>query len=251
MFKFLKLHTCGNDFLIFLKNIDINLLSKFINKKSGISCDQVLIIKKIFYNKNIIKINILNNDLSKANNCGNGIRSLSWFFLKKKKINNIIKFPMKNNFIFSYKITKKNIISLFEKPIFNKKVIIRIENYFLKSCFIELNNLHLVTIVKNIKSFYLIFFYNKINFFFNKILNIEFIQIIKKTELFIRIFEKGVGETFSCGTGIISSCYYINNIFNINNIINVYSLGGINKISFFNKFIILINKINFCCFGYL
>ncbi|BAF35209.1 diaminopimelate epimerase [Candidatus Carsonella ruddii PV] len=251
MYKFLKLHSCGNDFLIFFKKVNDFLISKFINKKSGITCDQILIIKKIILDKNIIKIEIINNNLSRANNCGNGIRSLSWFFLKKKKTNSIIKFPVKNNFILSYKNKKKNIISFFKIPNFFKKIILRIEFYFLKSGFVELNNLHFITIIKNIKTYYLFFFYNKINFFFNNIVNIEFIQIVKNNEFYIRIFEKGVGETYSCGTGIISSCYYINNINKKINLFNVYSLGGFSKISFFDKFIILTNKINFCCFGYL
>ncbi|MBY0585428.1 hypothetical protein K5B08_00805, partial [Candidatus Carsonella ruddii] len=85
MLKFLKLHACGNDFLIFFKLVKKNLLKKYLNKKTGVCCDQLFIIKSVNYKNRFINIKIYNNNFTKATNCGNGVRCLSWFFLLKLK----------------------------------------------------------------------------------------------------------------------------------------------------------------------
>ena len=67
-----------------------------------------------------------------------------------------------------------------------------------------LGNPHAVCFVNNLKDFE-VERYGKIieNYkYFPRKTNVEFVQIESKSKLSIRIWERGVGETFSCGTGV-------------------------------------------------
>ncbi|AFP83851.1 diaminopimelate epimerase [Candidatus Carsonella ruddii CS isolate Thao2000] len=248
MNKFLKLNSLGNDFLFFFKKIKKINLFKFCNKKSGILCDQIFLIKKIlFYNK-IINIKIFNNDFSKAFNCGNGIRCLTWYFCKKK-IKKIIKIKIRQNYVFSWE-KNNNIYNIYNFFLNKNYLIIKIKKIFLKVFFINIGNNHIVLIIKNLNSFYLNIIEKVLRIFFCNKINIEFIKIINKNELFLRIFEKGVNETLSCGSGILSSFYILKNI-NFNKILKINSLGG-SCIVKKKLFLFLIKtNVNFCCKGYI
>ncbi|WP_433927871.1 hypothetical protein [Candidatus Carsonella ruddii] len=250
MLKFLKLHACGNDFLIFFKLKKINLLKKYLNKKTGISCDQLFIIKSINYKIKFINIKIYNNNLIEAKNCGNGIRCLSWFFLLKLKKFIFVNFILNKNNIYSWKNGKKH-FTTFKTPIINNKIIFRFETKFFNACFVNLLNLHIIFIIRNILSKNIILLKKKILFYFNDTYNIEFIQIIKINVIFIRIFEKNIGETYSCGSGIISSCCYIKKFCLFKKNIYINSLGGNCLIFFIKNFVIINGKVNFCFFGYI
>ncbi|AFP84223.1 diaminopimelate epimerase [Candidatus Carsonella ruddii HT isolate Thao2000] len=242
MNKFFKIHACGNNFLVFFCNN--KLFFKKILNKINLSCDQLLIIKNINIINYIIKIKIFNNNLLEALNCGNGVRCLSWYFLIKKK-NFLINFKLNKNYIYS--ISNKNIHTIY-KVLKIKTIIIRINNYFLKFFFVNLINLHLVLFVKNINSIFLKKIYIKIKSFFEDKYNIEFLKLLKKNNFYIRIFERGVGETYSCGSGIMSASYCIQKkIFN--NYYKINSIGGDCYILFFKKYVSIYGKVNFCFFG--
>ncbi|WMC20455.1 MAG: hypothetical protein PNH44_01120 [Candidatus Carsonella ruddii] len=247
MFKFIKMHACGNDFVIIFENKKKFFLKKILYKKINLSCDQLLVVKKINLKNNIITIKIFNNNLMEALNCGNGIRCLSWFFLTKKNKNKIISFNLNNNFIYSFK-NKKNYT--FYKIPKVKCFYIKIKKHFFKVFFVNLINLHLIFLIKNINSNLLKNISKKIIFFFGDKYNIEFLQIVKINNIFIRIFERNVGETYSCGSGIISSISCIYKYFFLNNF-RINSIGGFCFIKFIKKFVIIYGKVEFCFFGYI
>ncbi|WMC19459.1 MAG: hypothetical protein NVS85_01110 [Candidatus Carsonella ruddii] len=247
MFNFIKIHACGNDFVIIFKNKKKIFLKKILNKKTNLSCDQLLIVKSINLKNNSINIKIYNNNLLEAQNCGNGIRCLAWYFLNKNKKKKIINFNLNNNFIYSFK--NKNTYTFYKIPNINS-IYIRIKKFFFKIFFVNLINLHLVFVIKNINSCLLKFLSKTIIYYFGDKYNIEFVQLLKKNNIYIRIFEKNVGETYSCGSGIISSISCIKNFFFLNNF-KINSIGGFCFIKFIKKFVIIYGKVIFCFFGYI
>ncbi|MFI4878639.1 MAG: hypothetical protein ACH6QP_00010 [Candidatus Carsonella ruddii] len=248
MIKFLKLHTCGNDFIIFFKKIKKKF--KKINKKPGLSCDQILNIINLNYKKKFIKIKIFNNNFTEANNCGNGIRCLSWFFFLKLKKKFLYFFLNNNNIIVSFKKNKKNFI-IYNIPKKKIKILFRIKYLFLKSFYINLINIHVIFLINNIKSKKIYFIINNVINNFGDIYNIEFIQIIKKSYLYIRIFEKNVGETYSCGSGITSVVCFLKMYNFVSNNVFINSIGGNCNIKINKKYIIIYGKQYYIANGYV
>ncbi|MGK2931152.1 MAG: hypothetical protein ACSLEG_00995 [Candidatus Carsonella ruddii] len=246
MIKFLKLHTCGNDFIIFFKKI-IFFLNK-INKKPGLFCDQIFNIINLNYKKNFVKIKIFNNNFIEANNCANGIRCLSWFFFLKLK-KKFVYFFLNNNIIITFKKNKKNFV-VYNIPK-KKRILFRIKYLFLKSFYINLINIHIMFLIKNIKSKKNYFIVNNIIDNFGDVYNIEFIQIVKKSYLYIRIFEKNVSETYSCGSGKISSFYFLKFYKLILNNICINSIGGNCNIKLYKKYILIYGKQYYIANGYV
>lgn len=62
--------------------------------------------------------------------------------------------------------------------------------------------------------------------FFPKKANIEFVKVLSKNEIQMRVFERGCGETMACGTGACASA--VSGILNKknNNKVIVHLLGG-------------------------
>ncbi|BFI91006.1 hypothetical protein [Candidatus Carsonella ruddii] len=247
MFKFIKIHACGNDFVVIFENKKKIFLKKILNKKTNLSCDQLLIVNHINLKYNYVKIKIFNNNLLEAQNCGNGIRCLSWYFLLNKKKKEILSFKLNKNFIYSFK--NKKIFTIYKIPKI-KKIYIKIKKIFFKIFFVDLINLHLVFIIKSINSNLLKNISKTIIFYFGDIYNIEFLQIISINNIYIRIFERNVGETYSCGSGIISSISCIYKLFYLKDF-KINSIGGDCFIKFIKKFVIIYGKVNFCFFGYI
>lgn len=56
--------------------------------------------------------------------------------------------------------------------------------------------------------------------------NFEFVHVLSKTEASIRIFERGVGETLSCGSGACAVAMYLNKHLGLENPITIFVPGG-------------------------
>lgn len=193
------------------------IIKKLIKNREILKCDGFLIFKK---NKKKIFLNIINKDKTIAKNCVNGLKCLSELFkknkiflfltlfniylIKKKKI--LINLKNKNNLFLYIKYKKKN-----------KKNIIFIN---------KLGNIHLL-IEKNIKNKKYI---KKTN------LNISYYKI-KKNKIKIKTYEKGVGETSSCGSANCSLIFNLikNNITKINIKTEIKQKKGLIRLSIFSK----------------
>ena len=93
---------------------------------------------------------------------------------------------------------------------------------------VSMGNPHAVTFVDDTKSLDLPAIGPK--FEFNEIFpnrtNTEFIKVISRTELEMRVWERGSGETLACGTGACASAYaaILNNL--VEDEVIVHLLGG-------------------------
>ncbi|UOQ27832.1 Diaminopimelate epimerase [Candidatus Vidania fulgoroideae] len=241
IFKFVKLNSYGNDFII-SKNKKIS--KKFLyNRNLGLGFDQ-LIIFKIKKNKKII-CRIYNSDLSEAHNCANGLRCLSFYIFKKtnlKKINiytlfgkNVFFHVKKNtvtgeinkvnfNFLKSVKFKHK---CMFFRNIKNNLQI----NFYLKKFyfqFINLGNFHVVFFIKKKGDIEKIIKIKKLKTFFKA--NISFLYFKKNK---IKTLENGVGFTLSCGTGTFASC--ISYVMCKPSVKKIYLKNKLGRLFFLNK----------------
>lgn len=242
--KFTKLEGCKNDFIAInnLKNkikLSKKLIQKISDRKTGIGFDLLMFLEKS--EKQDFKIKFFNSDGSEAEMCGNGIRAISKFVkyekLSRKKIllfetkAGIIKTKNFKNLVEVNmgKVVLKNKDLFFKRDFLINKKIKFLDKFFYVS-FISLGNPHCVIFVKKITDELVLkygkFIENYIKLFPNKI-NVEFIEIVNKNEINMRVYERGCGETFSCGTG--SCAAVVAGIINkkLNNKVKVNLLGGI------------------------
>ena len=233
----------GNDFVIIdaqKEKVPINLNEfsrKIADRHFGIGCDQVLIIDKS--EKADFKMLIFNNDGSEVEMCGNGIRCLAKYvygkgltnkkqlevetlagIIKPKIIGNSIKVDMGEP-----KFKTEDWIFEEEKYI-NKKL--NLNGLDFNVTLVSMGNPHCVIFVDEITDELVTQIGSKIENYksFPNRINVEFVKILNKNELRMRVWERGAGETLACGTGASASAVaaMLNNL--TKRKITIHLLGG-------------------------
>ena len=213
---FIKMHGLGNDFVIiknnidFLKNSKTDFLRKIGSRNFGIGCDQILIMNR--YNKKIVNLAIYNNDGTEAGACGNGVRCIAYYLMKKQHINEIIIKTVKEE-LYCW-IKGSNCYVNMGKPNFkwseipllkeNKNQILTIDGYHLYC--LSMGNPHGVIFFKNLDQFNEVkiekigpLIQNNINF--PEGINVEFATILRDRTIRMKVWERGAGRTLACGSG--------------------------------------------------
>lgn len=227
MLNFTKMTGLGNDYIYIncmennLKNIP-ELAKKLSDRHFGIGADGLILIDKTDNNKADFKMRIFNSDGSEAEMCGNGIRCAAKFIhdnelcdsdkisietlagVKKVKLLEGIS-GMYNEAIVDMGepvFQDKNIpYDIYEA--FNKDLDLDVNGNKMRFTVVSMGNPHAITFVENLDDIDI----EKVgtcvenNPIFPNRTNVEFVQIIDKNNIKVRVWERGVGETFACGTG--------------------------------------------------
>lgn len=243
--KFTKIHGLGNDYIYInclKKQIDNpNELSKILSDRHlGIGSDGIILLLKSDVAD--FKMRIFNADGSEAEMCGNGIRGLTKYIYEygfsKKDILNIetncgikeIKLDIKNNEVISSTVDMGEVII----GQLNKILTINNDNYIINT--ISVGNPHCVIYTDDVQKINLSNIGPLIenNSFFPNKTNVEFVQVIDKNNIKMRVWERGSGETLACGTGACASSVisYLNGM--VNNECTVHLSKGTLHIYFDN-----------------
>ncbi|QJC30813.1 diaminopimelate epimerase [Enterobacteriaceae endosymbiont of Macroplea appendiculata] len=223
--KFSKMHALGNDFVI-TNNIqqklilNSNIIKQLSNRHTGIGFDQLLI-AEISNVANIdFNYRIFNADGTEVEQCGNGARCFA-LYLKKKCLtlkNNI--FVKTKNRVLKIKFLDNNIICVnMGIPLFLPKDIpyitnktqenykIKFHNKYVYFNIVSIGNPHCVIQVPSINNYpvKLIGSFIEDHHVFPKKINVNFMEIVNNTNIKLRVYERGVGETYSCGSGACAS----------------------------------------------
>ncbi len=236
------MHSLGNDFIILddrsLKLRKISHISKKLcNRRFGIGADQLLLLCN---SKTAdFKMRIFNADGSEAEMCGNGIRCLVKYIWESvlgdeknvyarkyqssidrlaietlagiihiQKTGNLFKVDMGEP-IFEPQLIPVNFTRL-QKKLMKYKIVnepFKVKNKTFKITCVSLGNPHAVIITKNVQSITLEEYGPLIenHSLFPNRTNVEFIQILNPSNIKMRAWERGVGETMACGTGASAS----------------------------------------------
>ncbi len=224
MKKFTKMHGLGNDYVymdaIHQKIDNESELARFVSDRHfGIGSDGLILICKSDVAD--FKMRMFNQDGSEAEMCGNGIRCVGKFVydkgLTEKTIVTIetlagiktLKLNVKDSKVETVRVDmgepilepEKIPVIAKENPVKNLKLK-ALDRNFVFSC-VSMGNPHAITIVENTKKFD-VEGYGKIleidKAFPNKT-NVEFVEIVDKEHIKMRVWERGSGETLACGTG--------------------------------------------------
>lgn len=254
MIKFTKMHGLGNDYVYIdctdeqkIKNI--SSLAQFIsNRHFGVGSDGLILICKSDIAD--FKMRMFNYDGTEAEMCGNGIRCVGKFVYDKglTKKDNItvetlagikkLKFNIKKGNVETVEVDMgEPILEPDKVPVISEEAIVKNlkikarENEFKFTC-VSMGNPHAITIVDNTKDFN-IEKYGPVlekDEHFPRRANIEFIELVDKNNIKIRVWERGAGETLACGTGACASVVACALNGYIENEANVELLGGTLKI---------------------
>lgn len=254
MIKFTKMHGLGNDYVYIdctdeqkIKNI--SSLAQFIsNRHFGVGSDGLILICKSDIAD--FKMRMFNYDGTEAEMCGNGIRCVGKFVYDKglTKKDNItvetlagikkLKFNIKKGNVETVEVDMGEPILEPDKiPVISEEAIVKNlkikarENEFKFTC-VSMGNPHAITIVDNTKDFN-IEKYGPVlekDEHFPRRANIEFIELVDKNNIKMRVWERGAGETLACGTGACASVVACALNGYIENEANVELLGGTLKI---------------------
>jgi len=228
-FEFDKMHGCGNDYIIINdikwkipENIKKSLAEKLCQRNFSIGADGLIFVCNS--DKADIRMRIFNPDGSEPSMCGNGIRCFSKQVYErdiiKKTVMNIE--TLKGIMIAQLKVVNDIVRGVkidMGKPILECEKIPVISNKNEKYCLNEqievLDKQFYFSAVSMGNPHAIIFIDDQLNDddlnkygnviepherFPNKV-NVEFVKVLSETESVLRVYERGVGITKSCGTG--------------------------------------------------
>jgi len=222
--EFTKMQGCGNDYVYvngFENKIDNpNKLSEIVSDRHfGIGSDGLIVINPS--EKADFKMSMYNADGSEGKMCGNGIRCVAKYVYDNKMTDKTtitvetlsgiktLELNVKNDKVETVKVNMGTPILLpKDVPVVSDKdkvvdepIVIDDKEYRI-TC-VSMGNPHAITFIENTDDLKIETIGPKFenNPIFPDRVNTEFIQILDRNTVKMRVWERGSGETFACGTG--------------------------------------------------
>ncbi|WP_296965032.1 diaminopimelate epimerase [uncultured Eubacterium sp.] len=222
--EFTKMQGCGNDYVYvngFENKIDNpNKLSEIVSDRHfGIGSDGLIVINPS--EKADFKMSMYNADGSEGKMCGNGIRCVAKYVYDNKMTDKTtiavetlsgiktLELNVKNDKVETVKVNMGTPILLpKDVPVVSDKdkvvdepIVIDDKEYRI-TC-VSMGNPHAITFIENTDDLEIETIGPKFenNPIFPDRVNTEFIQILDRNTVKMRVWERGSGETFACGTG--------------------------------------------------
>lgn len=247
--KFTKMEGCGNDYVYvngFENKIeDPNKLSEFVsNRNFGIGSDGMIVVNPSDVAD--FRMNMYNADGSEGKMCGNGIRCVAKFVydykMTDKKVITVETLSGIKTLVLNVEDDKvktvivdmgspilkaKNVPVISDKDkVINEPLVINNKEYGI-TC-VSMGNPHAITFVDDTDAIdieYIGPMFEKHEIFPDRV-NTEFIQVIDRQTIKMRVWERGSGETLACGTGACASVVACVLNGKTDNAVTVKLLGG-------------------------
>jgi diaminopimelate epimerase len=221
LLKFTKMQGAGNDFVVvnsFTSPVALTpaQIKKIANRHFGVGCDQLLVVEKTSTPNVDFRYRIFNADGSEVEQCGNGARCFVRFVVekgltKKREIAvetccGIITLRLRDD----NQVTVNMGAPIFEPaniPFITKKsqktYALQANNQAVSVAVVSMGNPHAVTVVNDVNCANVAELGPLIESHasFPQRVNAGFMQVMNLHEIRLRVYERGAGETLSCGTG--------------------------------------------------
>lgn len=256
--KFTKMHGIGNDY-VYVNCFEESIknpaeVSKFVSDRHfGIGSDGLILISPSA--KADFRMNIYNADGSQAEMCGNGIRCVAKYvydygLTDKTEISvetlagiKYLKLQVENGKVATVEVNmgapilepKEIPVAVEESPVINVPVEVKGKTYHM-TC-VSMGNPHAIIFMDNVKELDIeaIGPYFENHTVFPKRTNTEFVEVIDRNTVNMRVWERGSDETLACGTGACATTVacILNN--KTEDEVTVHLLGGDLKIRWDRK----------------
>ena len=251
--KFTKMHGIGNDY-VYVNCFEESVknpaeVSKFVSDRHfGIGSDGLILISPSAIAD--FRMNIYNADGSQAEMCGNGIRCVAKYvydygLTDKTEISvetlagiKYLRLQVENGKVASVEVNmgapilepKEIPVAVEESPVVNVPVEVKGKIYHM-TC-VSMGNPHAIIFMNNVKDLDIeaIGPYFENHTVFPKRTNTEFVEVLDRNTVNMRVWERGSDETLACGTGACATTVACILNDKTENEVTVHLLGGDLKI---------------------
>ena len=219
--KFTKMQGAGNDFVVidgYSQSVALNAnqIKEIANRYFGVGCDQLLMVEKSTSANVDFKYRIFNADGGEVEQCGNGARCFARFVAEKGLSNKQeIKVETASGVIVLQLQADKQVTVNMGAPIFEPARIpfnaanqqgqyaLSLDTQTVMISAVSMGNPHAVMVVDNVETANVAQLGPQIESHVNfpQRVNSGFMQVLNAHEINLRVYERGSGETLSCGTG--------------------------------------------------
>ena len=241
------MHGAGNDFVVVdgvrqqisLSPEQLRLLA---DRHFGVGCDQILLVEKSQNTAADFRYRIFNADGEEVEQCGNGARCFVRYVLDHKLTSKREIVVETRSGLISPRLSDDGRVTVnMNVPIFDPKRIpfisdsdailqsLDVDGTTVQICAVSMGNPHAVQIVEDVerapveKLGPLIEIHPR----FPKRVNAGFMQIVDRSHIKLRVFERGAGETLSCGTGACAAVVAGIRCGLLENTVSVSTRGGV------------------------
>jgi diaminopimelate epimerase len=248
---FWKMHGLGNDYVV-IDNRDEKitdkqapaLAKKLCERRFSVGADGLLFV--CGSTTADVRMRIFNADGSEAEMCGNGVRCFAKYCYESgiiQKTNFKVEtlagikpvwLTIEGNEVAAVKVDmgspnwdRQSLPMAGEGTCINQDLQVDDDETYKITC-LSMGNPHCVIFVENVDEFPVEYIGPMIENHkdFPKRTNVGFVQVLGKNELKVRVWERGCGETLSCGTGTCAAVAAANRLGKVGNKVTVHVLGG-------------------------
>ncbi|MBV1951843.1 MAG: diaminopimelate epimerase [Cycloclasticus sp.] len=245
LIKFTKMHGLGNDFVVIdavnqTLELSVDTIKQWADRHRGIGFDQLLLVRRAEGDADFRYV-IYNADGSEVSQCGNGARCFALFVRQQGLTNkSIIRVETgageltltvneQDNVVVNmgqpiFLPAKIPLVSEQEQPLYN----VTIDDQEVSFSAVSMGNPHAVIQVTNAETGYI----NRVgkalesHALFPERANIGFSEVIGRSSLKLRVYERGAGETQACGSGACAAVVAAIELGQVVSPVDVTLLGG-------------------------
>ena len=228
LLKFTKMHGAGNDFVVIdlisqrckLRSRDIR---KLADRRFGVGCDQVLVVEPPGSPEVDFRYRIYNADGGEVEQCGNGARCFARFVRDKKLTSKKVISVETASGVIELRMRDQHQVEVdmgapglapdqvpFEASTAADSYSLEVDGQTLDVGVLSMGNPHCVLAVDDVNAVDIEHIGPLIENHprFPERVNAGFMHVVSPSEIDLRVFERGVGETLACGTGACAAVVY-------------------------------------------
>jgi len=219
--NFTKMHGAGNDFVVIdgisqAVNLSASQIRRIADRHFGVGCDQLLLVEKPQNPQADFRYRIFNADGGEVEQCGNGARCFVRFVVDKKLTAKTEITVETRSGLIQPRLEADGRVTVnmgaprfdpadisFDTPARAPTYELDVDGTPVNISALSMGNPHAVQVVENVDTAPVVTQGPLIEHHprFPRRVNAGFMQIINPHRITLRVYERGAGETLSCGTG--------------------------------------------------
>lgn len=247
--QFTKMHGLSNDFVVIDAvsqhvNLRASQIEKLANRHTGVGFDQLLLIEPPSRPDADFDYRIFNSDGGEVEHCGNGARCFAKFVTDRELTSKPVITVNTARGLIELELTDLGLVRVnMGQPVLDPNALpyvgppeldasqtVALDIPFDQKQFglISMGNPHAVCIVDSVDSIAVEDIGRAVQMLpqFPDSVNVGFVDIVSQTEIRLRVYERGAGETLACGTGACAAVAYARLLEQLDSQVSVATRGG-------------------------